>query len=262
MAYTCACYPRPDACWRRRRTTSSTSSAASSACAPECACSMSGAAGAAWSATPSRTMACGRSVSRSAPHRRHTARRGSREGLGDRAEIRHGDYREITESGFDAVSSIGLTEHIGIRNYPGYFAFLAERLRDGGLLLNHCITRPNRTFNRIARAGSSTATSSPTANSPPSESSSAPWPTRVRSPARRGPAGALRQNLPCLGPQPLRQLGRRGRRGRSRHGAGVGLYLSGSSLGFERNEIQLHQVLGQKVGPRGAASHPLRPEFT
>ena len=36
----------------------------------------------------------------------------------DRAEIRHSDYRDVTESGFDAVSSIGLTEHIG-KAQPG-----------------------------------------------------------------------------------------------------------------------------------------------
>ena len=33
------------------------------------------------------------------------------------------------ETGFDAVSSIGLTEHIGVRNYPAYFAFLRDKLR-------------------------------------------------------------------------------------------------------------------------------------
>ncbi|MGV0601835.1 class I SAM-dependent methyltransferase, partial [Mycolicibacterium pulveris] len=36
------------------------------------------------------------------------------DGLTDLAEVRHGDYRDVRESGFDAVSSIGLTEHIGV----------------------------------------------------------------------------------------------------------------------------------------------------
>ena len=66
-----------------------------------------------------------------------------REGLGDLAEVRHLDYRDVVESGFDAVSSIGLTEHIGVRNYPAYFSFLRDRLRPEGRLLNHCITRPH-----------------------------------------------------------------------------------------------------------------------
>ena len=34
------------------------------------------------------------------------------------AEVRYLDYRDVPETGFDAVSSIGLTEHIGVRNYP------------------------------------------------------------------------------------------------------------------------------------------------
>ena len=71
------------------------------------------------------------------------------EGLSELAEVRHGDYREIRESEFDAVSSIGLTEHIGVANYPAYFRFLRSKLRLGGLLLNHYITRPD---NRSAAA--------------------------------------------------------------------------------------------------------------
>ena len=71
------------------------------------------------------------------------------EGLSDLAEVRHGDYRDIRETEFDAVSSIGLTEHIGVANYPAYFRFLQSKMRTGGLLLNHCITRPD---NRTAAA--------------------------------------------------------------------------------------------------------------
>ena len=72
------------------------------------------------------------------------------QGLGDLAEVRHLDYRDVPEEGFDAVSSIGLTEHIGIRNYPSYFGALRDKLRPGGRLLNHCITRPH---NRPTQTG-------------------------------------------------------------------------------------------------------------
>ena len=93
------------------------------------------------------------------------------QGLSDLAEVRHGDYRDVRESGFDAVSSIGLTEHIGVQNYPAYFRFLQSKMRAGALLLNHCITRhDNRTGAR--RADSSTATSSPTVSSPAQAASS------------------------------------------------------------------------------------------
>ena len=76
--------------------------------------------------------------------------------------MRFGDYREMAETGFDAISSIGLTEHIGVRNYPAYFGFLRDQLVDGGRLLNHCITRPHNRPPGPRRARSSTATSSPT----------------------------------------------------------------------------------------------------
>src|SRR5262249_26361262 len=64
-------------------------------------------------------------------------------GLSEMAEVRHLDYRDVTETGFDAVSSIGLTEHIGKANLPAYFSFLYGKLKPGGRLLNHCITRPD-----------------------------------------------------------------------------------------------------------------------
>ncbi len=65
------------------------------------------------------------------------------ESLDHLAEVRHLDYRDVPETGFDAVSSIGLTEHIGVDNYPAYFGFLRDKLLPHGRLLNHCITRPD-----------------------------------------------------------------------------------------------------------------------
>ncbi len=64
-------------------------------------------------------------------------------GLADKAQIRFSDYRDVKETGFDAVSSIGLTEHIGRANYHSYFTFLLSKLRPEGRLLNHMITRPD-----------------------------------------------------------------------------------------------------------------------
>ena len=40
-----------------------------------------------------------------------------------------------------------------------------------------------------------------------------------------------------------------------------GLYLAGSRLGFERNQIQLHQVLAVKLHSDGRADFPLRPDW-
>ena len=86
-----------------------------------------------------------------------------REGLGDLAEVRHLDYRDVIETGFDAVSSIGLTEHIGVRNYPAYFALPA---RPAAPRAAGCSTTasPGRTTGARRSGRSSTATCSLTAS--------------------------------------------------------------------------------------------------
>jgi cyclopropane-fatty-acyl-phospholipid synthase len=58
--------------------------------------------------------------------------------------VRHLRLPGRPRAGFDAISSIGLTEHIGVAQLPGYFASCVDRLR-GRPLLNHCITRPQNT---------------------------------------------------------------------------------------------------------------------
>jgi cyclopropane-fatty-acyl-phospholipid synthase len=39
------------------------------------------------------------------------------------------------------------------------------------------------------------------------------------------------------------------------------LYMAGSRLGFERNHIQLHQILGVRLGEDGRSGMPLRPDW-
>lgn len=60
-------------------------------------------------------------------------------GLEDRVEIRLQDYRDVSEK-FDRISSIGMFEHVGLKNLRGYFAKLHELLADDGICLNHGIT--------------------------------------------------------------------------------------------------------------------------
>jgi cyclopropane-fatty-acyl-phospholipid synthase len=63
-------------------------------------------------------------------------------GLADRVEIRFQDYRDVRVGPFDAISSIGMFEHVGLRNFALYFRRLYRLLRPGGRLLNHGISRP------------------------------------------------------------------------------------------------------------------------
>lgn len=63
------------------------------------------------------------------------------DGLADRIEIRVQDYREIHDEPFDAISSIGMAEHVGRTQYAEYADALYSLLKPGGLLLNHQIAR-------------------------------------------------------------------------------------------------------------------------
>lgn len=71
----------------------------------------------------------------------HAQRRVKEEGLEGRVEIRLQDYRDVPETGgFDKIASVGMFEHVGLRNLQAYFAKMRELLRDGGAVLNHGIT--------------------------------------------------------------------------------------------------------------------------
>lgn len=63
-------------------------------------------------------------------------------GLEDRVEIRVQDYRDVDDRPFDAISSIGMFEHVGRRRMAEYLRDLHELLVPEGRLLNHAISRP------------------------------------------------------------------------------------------------------------------------
>lgn len=184
-----------------------------------------------------------------------------REGLTGLAEVRYLDYRDTPREQFDVVSSIGLTEHIGVRNYPEYFGSLRDRLRPDGRLLNHCITRadnraPHRSGAFIDRyvfpdgelAGPGRVVS---------EIHDVGLEVQHEENLRRHYALTLAawcRNLVanwdfCVGEV----------------GAGTarvwGLYMAGSRMSFERNAIQLHQVLATRTSAAGVTSYPLRPDW-
>ncbi len=61
-------------------------------------------------------------------------------GLTERVDIRVQDYRDVADGPFDAISSIGMSEHVGRDQMPHYVARLHGLLRPGGRLLNHAIS--------------------------------------------------------------------------------------------------------------------------
>ncbi len=57
--------------------------------------------------------------------------------------VDHCDYRDFARNGhnFDKIASIGMFEHVGLKNLPVYFGIAFRLLRPGGLMLNHGIAR-------------------------------------------------------------------------------------------------------------------------
>ncbi|MGI8814166.1 MAG: class I SAM-dependent methyltransferase [Pseudonocardia sp.] len=182
-------------------------------------------------------------------------------GLTELAEVRYLDYRDVPETDFDAISSIGLTEHIGEAQLPAYFATLYRKLKPGARLLNHCITLPGpdspkdvdpfidryvfpdgqlydvgRLIGEMNRQG---------------------FEARHEENLREHYARTLSDwctNLDEHWDEAAREVGeQRARVWR--------LYMAACVVGFERNNIQLHQLLGVKLGQHGESHMPLRPNW-
>ena len=62
-----------------------------------------------------------------------------RAGLQDRVEIRLQDYRDV-KGPFDRISSVGMFEHVGLKNLAPYFRIVHDLLAPGGWAMNHGIT--------------------------------------------------------------------------------------------------------------------------
>ena len=183
-------------------------------------------------------------------------------GLSDRAQIRFSDYRDVEETDFDAISSIGLTEHIGRANYPSYFDFLYGKLKPEGRMLNHTITRPEDAQPTHYRTSFINRYVFPDGElSGPglimSAFNDAGFEIRHEENLREHYALTLKhwcENLENHWDEAVAE-------------AGLGtarvwrLYMAASRMGFDLNTIQLHQMLGVKLGPRGKSGMPLRPNY-
>jgi cyclopropane-fatty-acyl-phospholipid synthase len=185
-----------------------------------------------------------------------------RQGLENLAEVRHLDYRDAPGTDYDAVSSIGLTEHIGVANYPAYFRFLRSRLRPGGRLLNHSITRPDNLAAPRVRGGFIDRYVFPDGELTGvgriiTELQDAGLEARHEESLREHygkTCGAWCQNLVDNWDDCVAEAG-------EATSKIWGMYLAGSQLGFERRQIELHQVLAVRTEDGGASDFPLRPTW-
>lgn len=191
----------------------------------------------------------------------YARKRVAEEGLADRIEIRVQDYREIHDEPFDAISSIGMAEHVGRARYAEYASALYALLKPGGRLLNHQIARrplededayhvdefidryvfPDGELSPVGRTAGALE--------------DAGFEVRDVEVLREHYALTLRRWVANLeaGWQEAVRLTSPGRARVWR------LYMAASALSFERNRIGVNQVLAVRTPESGASGLPLRP---
>ena len=72
-------------------------------------------------------------------------------GLEDHVTVELRDYRDLQgDSVYDKVASVGMFEHVGLKNLPVYFSTVHRLLKPGGLFLNHGITHDVEGWNKTS----------------------------------------------------------------------------------------------------------------
>jgi cyclopropane-fatty-acyl-phospholipid synthase len=182
-------------------------------------------------------------------------------GLSDRVEIRVQDYRDVRDGPYDAISSIGMFEHVGLAQLGTYFDRLYALLRPEGRLLNHGISRPPSGRARFARRSFIDRYVFPDGEllevgSVVSAIQRSRFEVRHVEGLREHYGLTLRAwvaNLERHWDEAVAEAGlARARIWR--------LYMAGAALNFEAGRTQIHQVLAVKA-PRGGAGLPLRPDW-
>ncbi|GAA0695367.1 cyclopropane-fatty-acyl-phospholipid synthase family protein [Streptomyces thermocarboxydus] len=190
----------------------------------------------------------------------YARKRIAEEGLTDRVEIRVQDYRDVADGPYDAISSIGMAEHVGSERYLEYATVLHELLRPGGRLLNHQIARrPQRDESAYQVDEFIDAYVFP-------DGELAPLGTTVTLLERAGfevrDVESLREHYALT----LRRWVANLESGWARAVALAGpgrtrvwqLYMAASALAFERNRIGVNQVVAVRTPESGASGLPLR----
>ncbi|HSB88276.1 MAG TPA: cyclopropane-fatty-acyl-phospholipid synthase family protein [Ilumatobacteraceae bacterium] len=194
-------------------------------------------------------------ITLSRPQAELARRRAEEAGVGDRVEIRVQDYRELGGETFDAISSIGMSEHVGHAKIDQYFATLRSVLRPQGRLLNHAITSVGGSkLGRNSFVGRYVF--------PDGElidvgklvlaMEGAGFEVRDVESLREHYARTLRAwvaNLESNWNEAVSMVGEP--RTKVWH-----LYMAGSAVGFEDGGISIHQILGVLPGARGESGMP------
>ncbi|MFF4792860.1 class I SAM-dependent methyltransferase [Streptomyces sp. NPDC001276] len=182
------------------------------------------------------------------------------EGLTDRVEIRVQDYRDVRDGPYDAISSIGMAEHVGAARYLDYARELHALLKPGGRLLNHQIgRRPQRDESSYHVDEFIDAYVFPDGELAPvgttvTQLERAGFEVRDVESIREHYALTLRRWVANLEADWVRAT-RLTSPGRARVWR---LYMAASALAFERNRIGVNQVLAVRTPGSGDSGMPLR----
>ncbi|MFF8913791.1 class I SAM-dependent methyltransferase [Streptomyces sp. NPDC015032] len=182
------------------------------------------------------------------------------EGLTDRIEIRVQDYRDVRDGPYDAISSIGMAEHVGSVRFREYADDLYALLRPGGRLLNHQIARrPEKDESAYQVDEFIDAYVFPDGELAPvgrtvTTLEEAGFETRDVESIREHYARTLRSWVANLEKHWDRAV-RMTSPGRARVWR---LYMAASALSFEHNKIGVNQILVVRPAEGGASRMPLR----
>ncbi|KJK46586.1 SAM-dependent methyltransferase [Streptomyces sp. NRRL F-4428] len=183
------------------------------------------------------------------------------EGLADLVDIRIQDYRDVKDGPYDAISSVGMAEHVGATRYRDYAGTLHALLGPGGRLLNHQIARPPEADESAYRVDEFIDAYV----FPDGELS--PVGTTVAELERAGfevrDVEALREHYALTLRAWVARLERHWDEAAALTSAGRvrvwQLYMAASALGFERGRLGVNQVLAVRSAGRGDSGLPLRP---
>lgn len=180
--------------------------------------------------------------------------------LDDQVEIRLQDYRDLRGEQFDAISSIGMFEHVGHQTMRHYFSSLSRLLRPGARFLNHAISKVGGS--RLSRRGFVGRYVFPDAelvdvSQVIDAMERAGVEVRDVESLREHYARTLRAWVSALEAnwgEAVRDVGEaRARVWR--------LYMAGSAASFEAGRISVHQVLGVLPHLDGRSDIPLRRDW-
>ena len=186
-------------------------------------------------------------------------------GLEGRCRVLLEDYRDHAgEACYDKAASVGMFEHVGLDNLPGYFGTVRRLLRERGLFLNHGITSSD-VGNRAVGMGAGEFIDRyvfPKGELP-----------HLHRVIHDMAAQAFEvHDVECLRPHYARTLElwsaafeRRYREAAAEAGERTAriwrLYLAGCAHAFEQRWISIHQVLASRMEQPGRAELPLTREW-